>query len=309
MLSIFSTRDHEPRERLDFWNELIGSTYDGMCIDGVGGRFNASLGVWQSDSLRITRPRSRPALIARHQSGRTKSTERTFLFHLLTEGEVELEQRGRQSVARAGDILICAAEEFYRFKAITTHEMMVVEFDGAKALDRLPTFEDHVARPISGDLPGTRIIRRYLNSLWQEGREGLPPGQSRVHANILLDMTIACLVEQSGTLRPLADRTLASIEDAIGARLEDFSLRPSLLAADLGIPLRTLQDAAARSGTTLNMMILRQRLQRAAHLLHMHPAAAIADIALACGFSDASYFARRFSQHFGISPTQYRSCN
>lgn len=309
MLSIFSTRDHEPRERLDFWNELIGSTYDGMSIDGVSGRFNASLGVWQSGSLRIVRPRSRPALIARHESGRTNSTKRTFLMHLLTEGDIELEQRGRRSHVKSGDLVICVAEEYYRFNAPNTHEMMVVEFDGATALNRLPNFEDHVARPISGDLPGTRIIRRYMNSLWQEGREDLPPDQSRMHANILLDMTIACLAEPTGAMRPRTDRTLATIEDAIGARLEDFALRPSSLAADLGIPVRTLQDAAARAGTTLNLMILRQRLQRATHLLRNHPTACIADIALACGFSDPSYFARRFARHYGISPSEYRSCN
>jgi AraC-like DNA-binding protein len=309
VLNIFSTREHAPRERLDFWNELVGSTYDGMSIDDVSGRFNASLGVWQSDSFRIVRPRSRPAMIVRHECGRTRSTRRTFLLHLLTEGEVELEQRGRRSLAKAGDLMICAGEEYYRFDARTNHEMMVVEFDGDMALGRLPTFEDHVARLISGSLPGTRIIRRYMNSLWQEGREGLPPGQSQVHASILLDMTIACLAEQTGTQRPLTDPALARIEDAIGARLEDFGLRPSMLASDLGIALRTLQDVAARAGLTLNQMILRQRLQRATHLLRQHPGACIADIALACGFADPSYFARRFAQHYGISPSAYRTSN
>ncbi|WP_137680832.1 helix-turn-helix domain-containing protein [Aurantiacibacter suaedae] len=309
MLSIISTRDHEPRERLDFWNELIGSTYDGMSIDGVDGPFNASLGVWQSDAFRIVRPRSRPAMIVRHECGRTSSTKRTFLMHMTTQGQIEMEQRGRKSMLGPGDLVICAAEEYYRFNAATNHEMMVVEFDGATALDRLPTFEEHVARPIRAGLPGTRIIRRYMDSLWQEGREDLPPGQSTVHANILLDMTIACLSEPAGTLRPAADRTLAQLEDAIGARLDDYTLRPSSLAADLGIPLRTLQDVAARAGTTLNTMILRQRLQRATQLLRKHSGASIADVADACGFSDPSYFARRFAQHFGISPSEYRSCN
>ena len=309
LLSIFSTRDHDPRERLDFWNELIGSTYDGMCINGVDGPFNASLGVWQSDAFRIVRPRSRPAMIVRHECGRTSSTKRSFLMHMLTQGEVELEQRGRKSILGPGDLVICAAEEYYRFNAATNHEMMVVEFDGTTALDRLPTFEDHVAKPISAGLPGTRIIRRYMNSLWQEGREDLPPGQSAVHASILLDMTIACLSEPDGTLRPLIDCRLAQIEDAIGARLDDFTLRPSSLAEGLRVPLRTLQDVAARAGTTLNCMILRQRLQRATHLLRKHPGASIADIADACGFSDPSYFARRFARQFGISPSEYRSCN
>ena len=309
MLSIFSTRDHEPRERLGFWNELIGSTYDGMSIDGVDGPFNASLGVWQSDAFSIVRPRSRPAKIVRHEHGRTRSTKRTFLMHMLMQGEVEVEQRGRNSRLGPGDLVICAAEEFYCFNAATNHEVMIVEFDGATALDRLPTFEDHVARPISAGLPGTRIIRRYMNSLWQEGRESLPPGQSMMHANILLDMTIACLSEPTGTIRPMTDRTLAELEDAIGARLDDCALRPSRLAADLGMPLRTLQEVAARAGTTINAMILRQRLQRATHLLHKHPRANIADIASACGFADPCYFARRFGQQLGISPSEYRSCN
>jgi len=51
--------------------------------------------------------------------------------------------------------------------------------------------------------------------------------------------------------------------------------------------------------------ILNVRLQAAADLLKSGRLG-VTEIALECGFSDPSYFARQFRQHFGVSPSEYR---
>lgn len=309
MIEVISTSQFLPGERLDVWNELIGSTYDGMFVDSASDQFQARLGVWQLDDLRIVRPHSRPASIVRHQRDRTVRSALTYVVHLLTEGRVELEQRGRRSELQPGDMVICAAEEYYRFDAPMTHEMLVVEFKEPQLAARLPNIDDFVARTISGRAPGTRILRRYLSSLWQEARGPLPKGYSRLHENILLELTVACLSDRDAPPSHGSGPLLARMEDAICARLDDPEFGPSGLAKHLDVPLRTLQSAAARSGTTIGALITDLRLRKAAKLLAERPAAHIAEIAWACGFADPGYFARRFQQTYGTSPSGYRAAS
>jgi AraC-like DNA-binding protein len=120
-------------------------------------------------------------------------------------------------------------------------------------------------------------------------------------------MLASCLdgAEPSPALRP--DPLFVSVQRIVSERIEDPALSPAAIAQELGVPLRTLQAAASRSGSTLTQYIAGQRLHRAARLLLALPHARITDIAFRCGFSDSSYFSRRFQEFFGTSPKRYRA--
>jgi AraC-like DNA-binding protein len=148
-----------------------------------------------------------------------------------------------------------------------------------------------------------------MTSLWQEARESLPPAHTQMLANILLDLTVACLEENGVPPSIHSDPMLGRMRDVIAARLEDFDFGPAAVAEEMGIPLRTAQTAAARAGTTISQMITEHRLQKAVRLLSSRPDASIGDIAFDCGFSDPSYFTRRFQSAYGASPSKFRSNN
>ena len=57
----------------------------------------------------------------------------------------------------------------------------------------------------------------------------------------------------------------------------------------------------------LNKYILQLRLEYAAHLLINEPERSIIQIAFDCGFGSSAYFSDRFRQHYGMSPTDYRT--
>jgi len=59
-------------------------------------------------------------------------------------------------------------------------------------------------------------------------------------------------------------------------------------------------------GETLNEFIRRLRVQRAASKLIHNPTDSITQIAVSCGYSSPSAFAREFRQHFGVSGSQFR---
>jgi AraC-like DNA-binding protein len=146
-----------------------------------------------------------------------------------------------------------------------------------------------------------------MNSLWQEARLGSDGLGESSHAGILLDMLASCIEsgEPSFALRP--DPLFVSVQRIVSERLEDPELSPAAIAAELGVPLRTLQAAASRSGSTLTQYITGQRLHRAARLLLALPHVSITDVAFRCGFSDSSYFSRRFHEFFETSPRQFRA--
>jgi AraC-like DNA-binding protein len=305
-VSTVSTREVEPREKLSFWNDLLDSTYAGMVVDPLQQHFDAKLSVWSLGELRMVRPASRPAVISRNPSGKSQN-DRTLVIHLVNSGEVTLEQRGRSASLSPGDLVICAAEEYYRFDAPTTHELMVVEMDRSALEQRMGQVDDLIARCISRERPGTRLVHRYMNSLWQEARHCTDGLREPVYAGILVDMLASCIDcgEPSLALRP--DPLFVSVQRIVSERLEDPTLSPAAIAEELGMPLRTLQAAASRSGSTLTQYITGQRLHRAARLLLALPHASITDIAFRCGFSDSSYFSRRFQEFFEASPRQYRA--
>ena len=61
------------------------------------------------------------------------------------------------------------------------------------------------------------------------------------------------------------------------------------------------------AGETLNDYIRRFRVQRAASRLIHNPTLTITEIAVGCGYSSPSAFAREFRRHFGVSASQFRA--
>jgi AraC family transcriptional regulator len=59
-------------------------------------------------------------------------------------------------------------------------------------------------------------------------------------------------------------------------------------------------------GETINEYVRRLRLEKAAILLVHNPFRSITEIALDCGFSSSSNFARAFKEHFGMSASEWR---
>ena len=60
-------------------------------------------------------------------------------------------------------------------------------------------------------------------------------------------------------------------------------------------------------GMTPKQYIIKYRVTQAASLLAAGPERSIAEIGYACGFSNASVFARTFRDYYSVSPREYRA--
>lgn len=92
----------------------------------------------------------------------------------------------------------------------------------------------------------------------------------------------------------------------IDSRFYDPDFMPAMIAEDLGLQPYQIQRAFKLFGTTATRYLLTKRLEAARNLLTENAISKnpilISTIAYQCGFSDISYFNKRFKEVFGITP-------
>jgi len=87
---------------------------------------------------------------------------------------------------------------------------------------------------------------------------------------------------------------------------EDLRLEALARAANFS-PFHFHRIFKAHVGETVNDYVRRVRVQRAAAMLIHNRSMTITEVAVACGYSSPSSFARCFRQHFDVSASQFRN--
>lgn len=306
MIEHFSTRGISNADRLEFWNQLLGDTYAGLVVDPTQSRFDARMARWQLGDMTMIWPESSAAIVARRNSGSGNRSARSVLIHVVQSGECTLTQRGRSTDLKPGDMVICAGEEFYQFNVDTNHQLLVVEMDRAPVENKVQHLDDMIARNISGQLPTTRLLRNFLLSLWREGAANFDESLGQSYSSVLVDLLATGLQQRNQEEIKPSNALFERMKGVAAAHLSDPDLTPSMLAAELGVSLRTLQSAVAQAATTPGSYIMQRRLESAAQRLLMEPYLSVTSIAYASGFTDSAYFTRRFHERYGQSPSEYR---
>ncbi|MFI0374107.1 helix-turn-helix domain-containing protein [Actinomadura sp. 1N219] len=120
---------------------------------------------------------------------------------------------------------------------------------------------------------------------------------------------VASVTPDPRSRREIAQETLVPrILAYVRAHLTDPALTPQRIAHAHNIAPRTLYRLCESQGISLEQWIIRKRLEGARHDLsapeHVHRT--IETIARSWGFSNPTYFARRFRQTYGATPRQWR---
>lgn len=306
MIEHFSTRNVDTRNRLDFWNQLLGETYDGLVVDPLQPRFHAQMARWRLGDMTMVWPQSAAAVVARRRGYEAHAREQKIVVHQVHSGECTLNQRGRVATLKAGDMVLCAGEEFYRFDVGGEHQMLVVEMDRSLIGQKVQHLDDLIATTISGEQAATRLFHNFMLSLWREGAANFDETMGQSYASVLTELLATSLQPREPSAPVCRNMLFDRMKGVVEARLSDPDLSPAGLASELGVSLRTLQSAVAEAGTTAVSYITRRRLERAAQRLLMEPSESITSVAFSVGFSDGAYFTRRFHEQFGAPPSEYR---
>jgi AraC-like DNA-binding protein len=158
------------------------------------------------------------------------------------------------------------------------------------------------------------MLKGYEQLLERKSFARLSPDSAGAVSRYIVDLGVLALTDAK---QAVVDSRLSSLRAArlelalafIGAHYDEPDLSVAAVAQHLGISIRCLELLLETTGHTYTERVLELRLQRA-HALLSDPAAnplSISNIALSAGFSDLSYFNKRFRQRFGETPTAVRA--
>ena len=300
-----------PRERADFWTDLVSRHVTPMCIEPAGeqplrgavqARIIGDLGVAQVCGRGVR------AAHTRVQIARTSGHLYAACVHL--DGEARISRRGEQIALQKGDVFITDSR----------HEFTLdLERPWRHLLITLPTqwIDGRVTRPdlLSGAVlhghPLARLWASHLASGFMLSGD-LSPTAGTLFARHSVDL-LAQLLEEAHCDQPTpSDAVRAAIFlnacHVITLKFGDPSLTPVQIAQELKVSTRTLARIFAANNETVMQRLFDERIRQAAKLLTMPEAfhRSVTEIAFACGFNDASHFGRVFAAKMHMTPSQWR---
>ncbi|WP_051163674.1 AraC family transcriptional regulator [Nocardia brevicatena] len=296
-----------PRERADYWTELIDSYhcrlgYEFPRRDGFRGRTalrrtdNYQLIGWKSDAVTYYRG-------VRHVRD---DSDDDYRLLLPTAGPATLRQDDRDTLLPSGVGCLVTIDRPFAMALGDDTQGLIMTIPRREVDHRL----DRVAppaRPLDFTTGLGRVVADLATALFAErgilGRYQFDAVSDRM-------VELLCLLVR-GDHAPASDR-LTEVEFAVRRYIRSHAHDPELTGAAvanaLGWSLRQVQLALQRVGTTPRELIKEERLQLAYARLR-DPAyrhRGISDLALDLGFGSASAFSTAFRRRFGASPRDIR---
>jgi AraC-like DNA-binding protein len=314
MLLEWSTENLPARERFAQWREACCQHVYALTPERNDPMpFNGRLVHHRSGRLDVAEVTCDGHLVQRRPQDIRERPSGTYYVYVQRSGDTWFEQEGRRQEVRAGDIVLADPDVAFSTGTSGRFDFCLWRIER----DRL---EPLLARR-AGPLPMIRLARgggqnaligQWLGSLLRH-HAGLPAAS--------LDLafaTLCSLVAQAAGAAPelqdqgrlarrqaLLQRAMRQIE----LRSADLDLGPEKMAAELAISVRTLHQLFELSETTFHQHLTQARLVRAQELLRSPGARALSagEIGLAAGFGEVSTFYRRFKQHHGMTPGEFRA--
>jgi AraC-like DNA-binding protein len=237
---------------------------------------------------------------------------RFYKLSLQLAGSVVLEQDGRSTTLRPGDLAIYDTHRPYTLAFPQAHQAMVLMFP--HELVDLP--RDEVARVTATRFPSDAGLGRVINPFFVELGRNMdqltgPHASRLVHSglDLLVTMLSQELHRRLGPVTNPARSLEREVREYILEHLGDQDLTPSSIAQAHFISTRHLYTIFSAEGRPVSAWIRSRRLERIRRDL-VDPLFAdrpVSWVAGRWGLPDAAHFSRLFKAEFGESPTSYRT--
>ena len=260
----------------------------------------------------VNRVRGTPHHVRRTPAQIRRTAEQCFFLNIQLKSECVIEQNSRAVRLTPGHVALFPSDLPFRIFHPEGRNMSVASF-------WLPRRQVEEAFP-DGQMPGIRRVsdHPFLGPLIASTARTLNRGARAIGAadgSLMLESLVR-LAAQAGsgnrdqgvapeTLRPAL---LAAVLEHVESRVQDPGLSVGGVAAHFGISKRYIHKIFEPTGETFSRHVLNRRLERTAADLTAPEQARtpIAEIAYRNGFSDLSYFNRRFKAHFQATPREVR---
>ena len=311
----FSTADIPERDRVAVWREVIGRKIVRVDIEPLRDRpfhVDASLHVLpglgiMSAGMSEFRLARTPELVADGNAD--------LRLAVNISGAETVVQRGREVALGAGDAILVSMAETGSIVRPAPGQRFGFNIPFNVLAPLVSNVEAAGMRRIPRETPALRLLMSYVGVLRDEDALATPELRRLVvsHIHDLLALVIGATRDAEAVAQGRGARAarLRAIMVDIGENLGRGDLSIDVIARRHRLGTRYIQRLFETDGTTFSEFVIGQRLSRSRRMLSDPRLAnrTIGDIADACGFSDPSYFGRRFRQFFGVTPSDIRARN
>lgn len=260
---------------------------------------------------------------------RAPGTHPAKLFHshdyseiaIIISGDAEHIADDQREKVSAGDILLIHPGTVHAYDRTGNMEIVNLLYDHSRlSLPILDSYDMPLLRQI---LPPVGEYRNSAKALLKLTAEELTSALEAIQElddelknrkpgrqfhTLAMFMKILSQLARIGSFQDTKQRSCFQIGDAISYINRHFqkAVNVEKLAKTANMSLRNFQRYFKNTtGCSPAGFLTRVRLRNAANLL-INSDEAIGIIALNCGFYDSNYFCKKFKEHFGVSPKQFR---
>jgi AraC family transcriptional regulator, positive regulator of tynA and feaB len=311
-LETFSTAELPPHRRLEYWNDLTGSTFTPLVTDPVDKRaFVGRLTRTRVGDIRLAEARSEPAIVRHSRQHVARTRDALFMLCLQLDGVSVNRQQGREAVLRYGDFHLLDSSRPYEVSFQQPNRMLVLSVPHPELARRMPNPESLVGIAMSGRSGVSGLLSSLLCNFWQQRRTGDETLLSPRFSEAILDLVASAYASITAAAPEGSSIAIArreQIRSYIETHLHDPALTPGGVAAAVHLSPRRLHQLFEADGETVGAYILRRRLEECARAMSdvSQRSRTVTEIAFLHGFNNASHFGRVFRERYQSTPSDYR---
>lgn len=290
--------------------EMFGRGYINVDFEFFGEHQRLDAFLWELPGISIGSGSLSPAVSRTHDSSR-ENDDLVLAGGFGPKGSIEC--RGREASSGDGTSVLyrkCDPMAGYNQAGWVPR---IVSIRKGLLEDRIADLDDQVMRPLFGSDPVMRLLDAYLPLACTTSVMHSPAlaQAAALHVSDLIVLAVGGRRDAvyNASQRGLAQARLAVIRHWITRRHSDPTLTIDRVARAHAVSPRTIQADFQREGSSFSTFLLGVRL-RAVHdqlIDRALTAVPISALAYGAGFSDLSYFNRRFREHYGCTPSDARS--
>lgn len=311
------------------WRETVCDTFVRLeCKPDPHAPLHGRLEAGTVGALHIARVTASPQHVERTAIRAAQDDQAYVLMSVQLRGRTLVSQGKNEALLTPGCIAFYDTARPYTLSLPGDFDQIVVQLPRQTLADSVPRGLAHMAERLNASNPFAQAILALAPQLLRmvDSASHAMAARTAAAAQELISLALDSLdgnldastqalapqpigkLHHAAAQGPAADALAWRTRDLIGRQLDDTALTPRLLAAQLCVSLRRLQEVFQAQGTTLSDCIWDMRLEFARSLLAApHQAESVSTIAYRAGFLDAAHFSRRFKQRYGVPPSAYRS--
>lgn len=308
--TLIQTSDMEPVRRLDYWRDMISSTFVALDCEVPARRdFSGSLETNALQDVQFSRVVSEAQRVVRSRQRIRQSPDDFFLISIQCAGSGSVAQHDRVARLDAGDFALYDTTQPYELNFDHPFEQLVLRLPRRYLSRRIACPERLTAMSFRGSRGSAAIVSSFVVQVYRQlGRldQDCLPAMHQALLDLLVAGLSGALLENLPTANRLVMRQ--RILNFVEARLADSTLDCQKIAAAHAISVRYLNKLFEDDELPLSEWIWSRRLEKARTAIERSrmTGQSISQIAYDWGFKDPAHFSRAFKIRYGVRPSTLR---